>query len=452
VRGYVDQYRFGVVSGWAYDPDAGRGAGVTILIDGTPVATLVASHHRGDLAAAGIGDGHCAFRFEVPDTFADGRPHELAVTFTATGHPLPNGAHQVAFEFTSRQVYAELLRHIVPRGLWSLDVAGVAEGTLALAGWIVPPYDLPTAVAVSVNGTFVPDLERRAVFMPRFGRDALRFAGRMRLADLAQGAADLRFRVHFGPLLVADESLAFALPLTAPPVPDAARQMRVQGLHNDHVFNRTGYTTALKLDGALARVRGRPFAPGDRVLDWGIGCGRVARFVAQRVGTGLTGADIDADNVAWCNANIPGVSAVAIRQDPPMPFADGSFDVLYGISVFTHLDEADEGAWLRELDRVLAPGGVALVTTHGETAWWLNQTLGPLAYADWKRSGLKVVGANPSLADVAIDQGRYLDTFTSRQRVADVWGRRFDVLDHVEGLIECNQDLVLLRSRKPLPG
>ncbi len=44
---------------------------------------------------------------------------------------------------------------------------------------------------------------------------------------------------------------------------------------------------------------------------------------------------------------------------------DGSFDLIWAVSVFTHLAET-WSAWLLELHRVLKPGGILLATFMGE--------------------------------------------------------------------------------------
>jgi SAM-dependent methyltransferase len=55
---------------------------------------------------------------------------------------------------------------------------------------------------------------------------------------------------------------------------------------------------------------------------------------------------------------------------PPLRWSDESFAFVYACSVFTHLDEPLQHAWMRELHRILKPEGHLLFTTHGEM--WLT--------------------------------------------------------------------------------
>jgi SAM-dependent methyltransferase len=112
---------------------------------------------------------------------------------------------------------------------------------------------------------------------------------------------------------------------------------------------------------------GRPLRPGDRVLDWGCGAGRVALQLLQSDRLDVRGCDVDHEAIDWLRGAIPDgeqrfqVSGFA----PPLPYPDHSFEIVYAVSVFTHLDQGDQLVWLRELARVLAPGGTALLTTAG---------------------------------------------------------------------------------------
>ena len=82
----------------------------------------------------------------------------------------------------------------------------------------------------------------------------------------------------------------------------------------------------------------------------------------------ITGVDVDPDNVAWCAAHLPFVAARTIPLHPPTSLRAGSFDLIAGISIFTHLSESVQLEWLEELRRLSAPGAILLMSIHGPVA------------------------------------------------------------------------------------
>jgi len=86
-----------------------------------------------------------------------------------------------------------------------------------------------------------------------------------------------------------------------------------------------------------------------------------ARVDARVSGSDLSGAAID-----WCRGHLPFASFETNGLSPPLAFPDESFDLVYALSVFTHLPEAMQHDWMDELQRVIGPGGFLLLTTHGE--------------------------------------------------------------------------------------
>ena len=86
------------------------------------------------------------------------------------------------------------------------------------------------------------------------------------------------------------------------------------------------------------------------------------------IGNGCTfyGSDYNAEYVEWCSKNIPDVTFKKNELDPPLPFNDRQFDLVYGISIFTHLSEQKHWEWFTEPMRVLKPGGILFITTHGD--------------------------------------------------------------------------------------
>jgi SAM-dependent methyltransferase len=103
-----------------------------------------------------------------------------------------------------------------------------------------------------------------------------------------------------------------------------------------------------------------------RVLDFGCGCGRIARHWSGLAGPELHGCDYNPDVVAWCERNLPFMRMAENELDPPSPYESGSFGLIYVLSVLTHLDERRQRAWMEEFRRILRPGGVLVFTTLGE--------------------------------------------------------------------------------------
>jgi SAM-dependent methyltransferase len=144
-------------------------------------------------------------------------------------------------------------------------------------------------------------------------------------------------------------------------------------------------------DGDFAAI-GREFAdhlirragltPEARVLDIGCGVGRLARALAGHLSPAgrYTGFDVSAPAIAWCAAELagrlPNFSFVCLDIVHPLynpggavdprrvvfPAAAAGIDVAAAVSVFTHLPPDVVGWYLREVRRVLAPGGRFLCT------------------------------------------------------------------------------------------
>src|SRR5262249_27140661 len=78
------------------------------------------------------------------------------------------------------------------------------------------------------------------------------------------------------------------------------------------------------------------------------------------------GTDLNPAAVRWCRTNLAFASFEENGLAPPLPFEDGRFELVYALSVFTHLPEELQLAWMKELRRVLRPGGWLLLSTHGD--------------------------------------------------------------------------------------
>jgi SAM-dependent methyltransferase len=124
---------------------------------------------------------------------------------------------------------------------------------------------------------------------------------------------------------------------------------RIAAAEDDHWWYRN--TRALVGD-LLAPFLTR----SQRILDAGCGPGGNGAWLAQ-YGT-VVGVDVSADALAFVRARRPETRPVRASLES-LPFPGDSFDVIVGITVLYTID--DDEAALRELARVLAPGGALLL-------------------------------------------------------------------------------------------
>jgi SAM-dependent methyltransferase len=104
-----------------------------------------------------------------------------------------------------------------------------------------------------------------------------------------------------------------------------------------------------------------------RILDWGCGPARVVRHLPHLIDgrPDIHGTDYNARSIAWAKANIADVRFNHNGLEASLPYPDGYFDGVYGISIITHLSEEGTRNWVQELTRVLRPGGLLLLTAQG---------------------------------------------------------------------------------------
>ena len=130
-----------------------------------------------------------------------------------------------------------------------------------------------------------------------------------------------------------------------------------------HYFS-VGLSAIRAIDAARASagVTGTP----RRILDMPSGHGRVLRFLEARYPAAtLVACDLDADGVAFCAQQL-GAEPQQSSPDIDSLTLPGPFDLIWCGSLVTHLDASATAALLSLFARSLAPGGVAVVTTHGE--------------------------------------------------------------------------------------
>jgi SAM-dependent methyltransferase len=104
-------------------------------------------------------------------------------------------------------------------------------------------------------------------------------------------------------------------------------------------------------------------------LDFGCSSGRVVRVLAAAYpDTRWHGCDPNGPAIAWASENLPGIEFFVNDNAPPLPLDDGSLDMAYAISIWSHFAPELGLRWFEEMHRLIRPGGHLVCTTHGLTS------------------------------------------------------------------------------------
>jgi SAM-dependent methyltransferase len=223
------------------------------------------------------------------------------------------------------------------------------------------------------------------------------------------------------------------------PLPPDHLQIRQVGGVWGRSFYQEGRLLLSNLEAAF-RDAGKPLAAAEAILDFGCGCGRVLASFADLPHRGeLWGCDIDGQAIAWIEANLGFLARFRKNAAlPPTGFERGQFDAIYAVSVFTHLPEEMQFAWLTELRRIIRPGGVLVASVHGGQHW---SEADPALRIEVAMRGFayRMPQATPGLPDF------YHLAFHSEAYVRAKWTRFFDLAAYRERLIHGAHDVVVLR-------
>jgi glycosyltransferase involved in cell wall biosynthesis/SAM-dependent methyltransferase len=206
---------------------------------------------------------------------------------------------------------------------------------------------------------------------------------------------------------------------------------------------------------ALAAATDRPLGSFRSWLDFGVGVGRLARMFKSFTGR-YAGIDVDLRAIVWVRENLPWVRAIHTTPGGRLPFPDAYFDMVASISVFSHMNEADQAFYLSELYRVAQPGAHLLITVHGQRA--LERAMNEAAVLELLGIDLNQLhGARAALLNgsgfhfvrqaghLTTNDYEYGVTFMSHRWIDSVWSKWYEVLTVMPGGIHNFQDVVVLR-------
>jgi SAM-dependent methyltransferase len=185
---------------------------------------------------------------------------------------------------------------------------------------------------------------------------------------------------------------------------------------------------------------------GKRALDFGCGAARVLRqFAPEAVNATFSGCDIDRASVDWDQLNLsPPFRFFHSDIAPPLSLPAGSVDLIWAMSVFTHIGQ-QWSDWLVELHRVLDDGGILIASFLGESMWealvgepYREDEVGMAVLHHW--------------------EGPDAWVFHSDWWLREHWGRAFEVLAvkgaprGADGALQITHSYIALRRRSAQVG
>lgn len=216
----------------------------------------------------------------------------------------------------------------------------------------------------------------------------------------------------------------------------------------------SGLTDYLKVVSTL-EAHGRP-STGIDYLDMGCCSGRVLRhFAAHDPSARPLGCDLNGQAIHWVHRHLPHLRAFQNHALPHLPLEDRSLDCVTAYSVLTHIDEFEE-SWLLELRRILRPGGLALITNHGDSVWEAIPTYDFIYNRLKEFEGRNSLTITPELFAQPIPNDRLafytgdgtanrIALYRSNRYIRERWGQFFDVLA-IEPRGHLFHDLVVLQK------
>jgi len=242
----------------------------------------------------------------------------------------------------------------------------------------------------------------------------------------------------------------------APPIPPVSLR-NVTAASEEPIFLWTG---AVDIQNFLTIFSSHSQVERPAVLDFGCGCGRLSRYFEGCDTYQVSATDINPDLVDWCKANLRRIDTRLNQLRPPAPFPDNQFDLIYTLSIFTHLPRVVTEAWLADFGRMLKPGGILIATTHGQHAVdtirssALHQTMFALSHQEIEAINSRLPNEKyifVRYADPVIELAKagpeYGNSFMHPEFAAQHWNTTpWKLLEHRPGGLRYWQDIYVLQK------
>jgi SAM-dependent methyltransferase len=124
-------------------------------------------------------------------------------------------------------------------------------------------------------------------------------------------------------------------------------------------------------------------------------------------------------------------------------YASHTFDFIYAGSVFTHLNEQFQLAWLRELKRISKPGALLIISIHGP---YVHESLPRSDQDHLSENGFLFKTGSTGTFKLDGLPDYYQSAYHTKSYIQREWADLFEVIAYAERGINRHQDAVILRN------
>ena len=187
-----------------------------------------------------------------------------------------------------------------------------------------------------------------------------------------------------------------------------------------------------------------------RILDWGVGCGRLSRHFINSDSLDVQGVDVDPININWLHDNYPSQKNHLVDTNPlNLVLNEDKFDLIYSYSVMSHLHPRVGLPWLAAISNYCSD--LMLISTHGfrntfEYSW--SEVSANMALF-LNRGYVGDESQNHDIADVTPEK-YYGDYGFSYSHIINEWSKVVDIVDIIPMGIG-HHDLIICRPHEVRP-
>jgi SAM-dependent methyltransferase len=360
--------------------------------------------------------------------------------------------------FNNQYYFNATLNELSKTNLWWVDDAEIRNDSIQISGWAVAPQGKHDDVTFAVNNIQFNEIQypicnsafaKLYYFIPNSAMCGFKSIMHIKESELLSINNVLTFSIVNKKTLIPIDgyhNVHFQnINNDNLPIPDDNNLTRVGAQGVKH-YRNVGFDKFIRIENALKKYTNKTYGDMERILDWGCGCGQVIRYFNKYSNVEINGADIDMVNIKWCERNLNFAKFHHVPLNPPTKFDNNYFDLIFGISVLTHLRENDQSDWLSELSRISKKDSIVLISVHGNGGVaFRNELFNIDELLKWQEKGFVALGVDKAIDSIG-DKEYYTTSFQTDWYIKKYWSEYFKIIDIIPSYIGHFQDLVVMQK------